>query len=130
MAVVRTSKVDLKVNGDGAYAYVAEPDDNEKHPGMVLIQEWWGIESHVMDLAQKLAADGFVVAVPDLYHGKVATEPNDAQKMVMTMTSSSAALVITPGVPALIVAAGRPKFVVFVKLKNSERNCRRFCSAN
>lgn len=88
MAVVRTSKVDLKVNGDGAYAYVAEPDDNEKHPGMVLIQEWWGIESHVMDLAQKLAADGFVVAVPDLYHGKVATEPNDAQKMVMVMTSN------------------------------------------
>src|SRR5947209_15194424 len=88
MAVIRTFNVDLKVNGDGAYAYVAQPDDDAQHPGLVLIQEWWGIESHVMDLAQKLAADGFVVAVPDLYHGKVATEPNDAQKMVMTMTST------------------------------------------
>lgn len=85
MAVVRTFNVELKVNGDGAYAFVAEPDDNAKHPGVVLIQEWWGIEPHIRDLAQKLATEGFVVTVPDLYHGKVATEPNDAQKMVMMM---------------------------------------------
>jgi carboxymethylenebutenolidase len=83
MAVVRTYNIDLKVNGDGAYAFVAQPDDNEKHPGVVLIQEWWGIEPHIRDLAQKLAAEGFVVAVPDLYHGKIATEPNDAQRMTM-----------------------------------------------
>jgi carboxymethylenebutenolidase len=83
MAVVRTSNVDLKVNGDGAYAFVAQPDDDTRHPGVVLIQEWWGIEPHIRDLAQKLAAEGFVVAVPDLYHGKIATEPNDAQRMTM-----------------------------------------------
>jgi len=83
MAVVRTSNVDLKVNGDGANAFVAQPDDNARHPGVVLIQEWWGIEPHIRDLAQKLAAEGFVVAVPDLYHGKIATEPNDAQRMMM-----------------------------------------------
>ena len=83
MTVVRTSNVDLKVNGDNAYAFVAEPDDNARHPGVVMIQEWWGIEPHIRRLAQKLAAEGFVVAVPDLYHGKVATEPDEAQKMVM-----------------------------------------------
>ncbi len=83
MAVVRTSNVDLKVNGDGAYAFVAQPDDDAKHPGVVLIQEWWGIEPHIRDLAQKLATNGFVVAVPDLYHGKIATEPNDAQRMTI-----------------------------------------------
>ena len=83
MAVVRTSTVDLKVNGDGAYAFVAQPDDDARHPGVVLIQEWWGLEPHIRDLAQKLATEGFVVAVPDLYHGKIATEPNDAQRMTM-----------------------------------------------
>lgn len=88
MAVIRTSHVDLKVNGDGAYAYVAQPDDDAKHPGVVLIQEWWGIEPHVRDLAHKLAAEGFVVAVPDLYHGKVVTEPDDAMKMYMVLTSN------------------------------------------
>ncbi len=83
MTVVRTSNVDLKVNGDNAYAFVAEPDDNARHPGVVMIQEWWGIEPHIRQLAQRLAAEGFVVAVPDLYHGKIATEPDEAQKMVM-----------------------------------------------
>lgn len=85
MVVIRTSNVDLKMNGDGAYAFVAQPDDDAKHPGVVLIQEWWGIEPHIRDLAQKLAAEGFVAAVPDLYHGKVATEPNDAMKMGMML---------------------------------------------
>src|SRR5437588_4493644 len=89
MAVIRTSNVDLKVNGDGAYAYVAQPDDNAKHPGVVLIQEWWGIEPHIRDLAQKLAANGFVVAVPDLYHCKIATEPNDAQRMTMMILGNA-----------------------------------------
>ncbi len=88
MAVVRTSNIDLKVNGDGAYAFIAEPDDDARHPGIVLIQEWWGIEPHVRELAQKLATEGFVVAVPDLYHGKIATEPDDAAKMVMRMRSN------------------------------------------
>lgn len=88
MAVVRTSKIDLHVNGDGAYAYVAEPDDDAQHPGIVLIQEWWGIEPHVLDLAQKLAEQGFVVAVPDLYNGKVATEPDDAMRMIMMIQSN------------------------------------------
>ena len=88
MAVIRTSNVDLKVNGDGAYAFIAEPDDNARHPGVVLIQEWWGIEPHIRDLAQKLAAEGFVVGVPDLFHGKIATEPNDAQKMVMMISGN------------------------------------------
>lgn len=85
MAVIRTSNVDLKVNGNGAYAYIAQPDDDARHPGVVVIQEWWGIEPHVCSIAQKLAAEGFVVAVPDLYHGKVVTEPNEAQKAIMML---------------------------------------------
>lgn len=88
MAIIRTSKVDLKVNGSGAYAFVAQPDDDATHPGVVLIQEWWGIESHIIDLAQKLAAEGFVVAVPDLYHGQVVTEPNEAQKAIMMLVNN------------------------------------------
>ncbi len=85
MAVIRTSRVDLQVNGDGAYAFLAQPNDEARHPGLVLIQEWWGIEPHIMDLAQKLATEGFVVAVPDLYHGQVATEPDDATRMMMLL---------------------------------------------
>lgn len=83
MAVLRTRMVDLHVNGNGAQGYLAQPDDDATHPGVVLIQEWWGLEPHIKDLAQKLAAEGFAVMVPDLYHGKIATEPDEAAKMVM-----------------------------------------------
>jgi carboxymethylenebutenolidase len=57
-------------------------------PGIVLIQEWWGIEPHIRELANRLATEGFAVVVPDLYHGQIATEPNDAQKLVMTVRSN------------------------------------------
>lgn len=85
MAVVRTSTIDLQVNGNGAQVYITQPDDDAKHPGVVLIQEWWGIEPHIHDLAHKLAVEGFVVATPDLYNGKIATEPNDAMRIMMTV---------------------------------------------
>ncbi len=85
MAVIRTSRVELQVNGDGAYAFLAQPNDEARYPGLVLIQEWWGLEPHIIDLAQKLATEGFVVAVPDLFHGQVATEPDDATRMMMLL---------------------------------------------
>jgi len=86
VTIVKTSNINLPVNGNDAYAYIAQPDDDAKHPGLVLIQEWWGIEPHIVDLAHKFAENGFVVAVPDLYHGKIATEPDDAERIMMMVT--------------------------------------------
>lgn len=88
MAVVRTSSSRVQLDGESAVVHITQPDDEAQHPGMVLIQEWWGIEPHVMDLAYKLSEQGFVVAVPDLYDGKVATEPNDAMRVVMMIRSN------------------------------------------
>lgn len=88
MAVLRTSKLDLQVKGSEVSAFVVQPDDHAHHPGIVLIQEWWGIEPHILNVAQKLAREGFTVAVPDLYHEKVATEPNDAMPMMMALRSN------------------------------------------
>lgn len=88
MATIRTSQVPLPVNGPGANGYLAQPADDAKHPGIVLIQEWWGVDSHIIDLAQKMAAQGFVTLVPDLYHGQVATEPDDARRIVMQLRES------------------------------------------
>jgi carboxymethylenebutenolidase len=71
--------------GEGPQGFFVRPDDDVARPGIVLIQEWWGIEPHVLELANRLATEGFAVVVPDLYHGQIATEPNDAQKLVMTV---------------------------------------------
>jgi carboxymethylenebutenolidase len=82
MTVLRTSKLDLQVQGLALQASVVQPDDNANYPGVVLVQEWWGMEPHILGVAQRLAAEGFVVAVPDLYHGKVATEPSEASVLI------------------------------------------------
>ncbi|MCS7087151.1 MAG: dienelactone hydrolase family protein [Thermoflexales bacterium] len=81
--IVRTQTVHTDPNRSGPQGYYVCPDDDKTYPGVVLIQEWWGIEPHIRELAIRLATSGFVVLVPDLYHGKVATEPNDAQRMMM-----------------------------------------------
>ena len=88
MAVLRTSKLDLQVKGTDISAFVIQPDDDANHPGIVLIQEWWGIEPHILNVAQKLATEGFIVAVPDLYHGKIVTEPNEAMPLMMGLRNN------------------------------------------
>ncbi|MCS6802145.1 MAG: dienelactone hydrolase family protein [Chloroflexota bacterium] len=85
MAVLRQKAVHLPINGAMLDGTLVHLDDTEKRPGVVLIQEWWGIEPHVLELAHKLAAAGFVVFVPDHYHGRVATEPDEAGKEMMLL---------------------------------------------
>lgn len=55
---------------------------NGKGPGVVLIMEYWGINDQIKSVAERLANEGFVVVVPDLYHGKTATTPDDAMKLM------------------------------------------------
>lgn len=68
---------------DGYLAFPA--DSGTPHPGVILVQEWWGIESHIVELTERLAREGYVVLAPDLYHGKVAQEPDEAQKAMMAL---------------------------------------------
>lgn len=85
MAVLHKETLHLEQNGSRLTAEVVRPEAEGPLPGVVLIQEWWGIEPHIQDLAQRLAAEGFVVLVPDLYHGKIVTEPDEAGKAVMML---------------------------------------------
>ncbi|MDQ6693833.1 MAG: dienelactone hydrolase family protein [Chloroflexota bacterium] len=85
MATLTQETIELESNGSRLTALVVRPEGDEPLPGVVQIQEWWGIEPHVVDVAHRLAAEGYVVLVPDLYHGKIVTEPDEAQKAVMTL---------------------------------------------
>jgi len=70
--------------------FLARPDDGKPHPGVIVIQEWWGLEPHVKSLTERLARDGYVALAPDLYHGKVASEPDDAMKQMMALNLDQA----------------------------------------
>jgi len=86
-----TSTVSFKANGDTADGYLAYPDDGDSHPGLVVIQEWWGVDAHIKDVTERFARLGFAAIAPDLYHGKVANEPDEARKMAMALEYDRAA---------------------------------------
>ncbi len=63
--------VEFRSNGSAASGYLATPDSGSG-PGVLVIQEWWGLESGIIEMADRLAAAGFVALAPDLYHGELA----------------------------------------------------------
>jgi carboxymethylenebutenolidase len=78
--------VEFKSNGNTASGYLATPASGSG-PGVMVIQEWWGLDSETKKVADRLAADGFVALAPDLYHGELAghTEMDKAAKLMHSL---------------------------------------------
>jgi carboxymethylenebutenolidase len=78
--------VEFKSNGSTASGYLATPASGSG-PGVLVIQEWWGLDSETKRQADRLAADGFVALAPDLYHGELAghTEMDKAGKLMHSL---------------------------------------------
>jgi carboxymethylenebutenolidase len=91
MAGLVTSMVDYE-DGDGEQlmGYLARPEGDEPAAAIVVIQEWWGLNDHIKEVAQRFAEQGYVALAPDLYHGQVATEPDEARKLVMELDMAAA----------------------------------------
>jgi carboxymethylenebutenolidase len=82
-------RISYKANGNTTPGYLARP--KQPGPGVVVIQEWWGLVPHIEHIADRFAAEGFVALAPDLYHGEKATSPDQAGKMMMAMRIDEAA---------------------------------------
>jgi carboxymethylenebutenolidase len=82
--------VSFPSNGSTAEGYLELPPSG-KGPGVVVIQEWWGLNDNIKDIARRFAAAGYVALAPDLYHGKVTKEPDEAGKIMMSMKMDTAA---------------------------------------
>ncbi len=65
-------------------AYVAIPAD-PSGKAVILIQEWWGLNDHIKDIARRYADEGFVAIAPDLYRGKLAKDPKEAGEMMAAL---------------------------------------------
>jgi carboxymethylenebutenolidase len=81
--------IEFPSNGSTGQGYLAAPAG--AGPGVVVIQEWWGLVDHIKDVCDRFAAEGFVALAPDLYHGKAASEPDEAAKTMMAMRMETAA---------------------------------------
>ena len=85
--------ISYRSNGGTSEGYLAVPRVAAETavPGVIVIQEWWGLVGHITAVADRLAAAGFLALAPDLYHGRTASEPDEAQKMLMGLAMNQAA---------------------------------------
>jgi len=76
--------VEFPFAGGNTGGYLASPKQGSG-PGVIVIQEWWGLVDHIKDLCDRFAQEGFVALAPDLYHGKLTKSPDEAGKLMMAM---------------------------------------------
>ena len=100
--------VEFKSNGGTANGYLADGGG----PGVIVIQEWWGLVPHIKEVADRFAGEGFTALAPDLFHGETATEPDGAGKMMMALNLDQAAKDMSGAVDFLLEHTGRPSIGV------------------
>jgi len=109
---IKTQMVDFPSAVATTPGYFAQPDDGRPHPALVVIQEWWGLTSHIKEIADRFAQEGFVALAPDLYHGELATEPDEARKLAMDLKEADAVVEIQSAAQHLqSLEAVKPKMI-------------------
>jgi carboxymethylenebutenolidase len=76
--------VEFPVNGRRVRGYLSKPEA-KSGPGVLVIQEWWGLVENIKDIADRFAASGYVALAPDLYHGEATKSPDEAGKLMMAL---------------------------------------------
>ncbi|MBJ7293035.1 MAG: dienelactone hydrolase family protein [Ilumatobacteraceae bacterium] len=97
--------VEFKSNGGTCTGYLA----GSSGPGVIVIQEWWGLVPHITDITDRFAAEGFVALAPDMYHGEMTDEPDLAGKLLMSMNLATAGKDLSGAVDLLQERTGRTK---------------------
>jgi carboxymethylenebutenolidase len=77
-------------NGGDAYGYLALPTSGNG-PGVIVIQEWWGLTAHIAEIADRLAGEGFVALAPDLYGGATTHDAEEATRLMQQLPVERAA---------------------------------------
>ena len=89
--------------------YLVTPVSGGKAPGIVVIQEWWGINDQIKGVAERLAAAGYRALVPDLFRGKVTMEAKEAEHLMNGLDFADAASQDVRGAAQYLKATGSAK---------------------
>ena len=76
--------VNFPVNGTRARGYLAVPETGSG-PGVIVLQEWWGLVDHIKEICDRLAEEGFTALAPDMYDGDCTTDPDEAGRLMMAL---------------------------------------------
>lgn len=93
--------VSFPSEGQAAHGYLALPAGGTG-PGVIVIQEWWGLTDHIRDVADRLAAQGFVALAPDLFGGSVAHDGDEAAEMMSKLPEELGARLLAGAVDYLL----------------------------
>lgn len=93
--------VSFKSNGGTGSGYLATPESGGG-PGVIVIQEWWGLVDHIKDVADRFAKEGFVALAPDFYNGEKTTSPDTAGKLMMALKIGEAEKLIRGAIDFLL----------------------------
>jgi carboxymethylenebutenolidase len=96
--------ITFRSNGGTCDGYLAGDGSG---PGVIVIQEWWGLVPHIKDVADRFAAAGFTALAPDLYHGESSGEPDGAGKLMMALNLQQAAKDLSGAVDELRSRTGK-----------------------
>src|SRR5512145_3499858 len=78
-------------DGINCLGYLAGPAAGDRAPGVVVIQEWWGLNDQIKGVADRFAAIGYRALVPDLYKGKVTVDAAEANHLMTNLNFAEAA---------------------------------------
>src|SRR5712692_7123496 len=81
---MNVESLNLDTSRGATTAYVARPQ-TKVDAAVILIQEWWGINDHIRDLAGRYAEEGYLCVAPDLYRGRVATNTDEASALMQAL---------------------------------------------
>ncbi|MEX8517466.1 MAG: dienelactone hydrolase family protein [Leptothrix sp. (in: b-proteobacteria)] len=96
-------------DGQSVPAYLAEPALAAGAPGLVVVQEWWGLNEQIRGVADRFAAAGYCVLVPDLYRGKSTLEAAEAEHLMTGLDFGAAAGQDVRGAVQFLKARGSTK---------------------
>ncbi len=103
--------LNLSTSHGATTAYVARPDQSAS-AAVILIQEWWGINDHIRDLAGRYAREGYLCVAPDLYRGHVTHDPEEASAMMHALTIDDGLETIRAAMDAASTAYNVDNFVI------------------
>src|SRR5437762_5280830 len=81
---MKTESLNLSTSGGATTAYVARPETTSA-AAVILIQEYWGINDHIRDIAGRYANEGYLCLAPDLYRGKLAKNSQEASQLMQAL---------------------------------------------
>ena len=95
--------IEFAVNGTNARGYLATPPSGSG-PGIIVLQEWWGLVPQIKSVCDRLAERGFCALAPDLYHGEMAehTEMDKAGALMTGLPPDRAAKDMLGAIDALL----------------------------